>query len=114
MQGLNELMGKYEDVLVIIGAIVVSLQGLVAGLITIAKLLGKLALMTQTKADDDALARVSLWLGKAHDKINWLQRFLPRARLGKEKEPLVGTSIRPPPPADSPPGAAPPDTPPPA
>jgi hypothetical protein len=97
MNALLELYRQWDDVLAAIGAIVVALQALVFGALTLARLLGRLALITQTKADDDALALLALWLGRAHDALVRAQRYIPRPRLGKPRDPLVGTSIPPPP-----------------
>jgi hypothetical protein len=100
MNTITELYQHWDDVLALIGALFIAVQALVVGALTVAKLLGQLAVFTQTKADDEFFARMSLVLGHIHDALVRWQRFLPRARLGKVREPLVGTTI--PPPASAP------------
>jgi hypothetical protein len=107
MNTLVALYNRWDDVLAVIGAIFVALQAIVLSSATIAKLLAQLATYTQTKADDEFFAKLALALATAHDALNKAQRWLPRARLGKVKEPLIGTTIPPPPSAAAPPGPAP-------
>jgi hypothetical protein len=94
---LTELYAHWDDVLSLIGALFVALQAVVLVLTSLAKLLGQLAVLTQSRADDVALERVALVLAQVHDALVRWQRWLPRARLGKVREPLVGATIPPPP-----------------
>lgn len=93
---LAALYKNYEAILAALGALVIALQVLIAAVLSAAKALKAAALMTQSKRDDEFFEALSFRLARWHDALDRAQRLIPRPRLGKEREPLAGSTIPPP------------------
>jgi hypothetical protein len=87
---------QYDHWLAAITELLLALHALVGVALGSMVLLKRVALWTSTKEDDHALEAWSLRLARWHDWIARAQVAVPRLRAGKQRLPLVGTSIPPP------------------
>lgn len=87
------VVDHWEEGLAAIGGAVIALEVLVRALQALAGVLAKFALITATKADDDAVSWLSGVLASVANALKTVEQVLPRARLGKTPAPTPSDVI---------------------
>lgn len=89
----HQLTDNWNSILVAIGAVVVAVEVFVRTLQAMTGVLAKLALVTATKADDNAVSKVSSVLASVASGLRTVEQFIPRAKLGKTVQQSKGDFV---------------------
>ena len=79
------LLAHWDDILAAVGAVGVAGHSAVLALEGVIRALRKLALMTATKSDDEALQVAETWAHKLALALERLSGMLPRLTIGRKQ-----------------------------